>query len=81
VVLKRRMLALIEAEGVSQVATKGDKIAHPLIAKFTALMVRVDAGFSKFRLTGDGKGHLFVAPPKELSPFEKLQQQAPARRG
>ena len=74
IVLKRDILAVIEADGLMQnrLSTKMDESgggeqvfeskAHPLIAKWTALLVRVEAGLTRFRLAPMGK---------ELAPVEE----------
>ena len=67
VVLKRDVLAVVEQDGLMQnrLSTKmdqdggGEQVfeskAHPLIAKWTALLVRVEAGLTRFRLAPMGK--------------------------
>jgi hypothetical protein len=74
IVLKRDVLAVIEADGLmsNRLATKMDpdgggqqvfeSKAHPLIAKWTALLVRVEAGLTRFRLAPMGKE---IAPVEE----------------
>jgi hypothetical protein len=53
-----------------------EKKASDLIAKWQAMLVRVENGMARFRLTADGKIHAPTGKPKELSPLEKLQAQA-----
>ena len=53
-----------------------EKKASDLIAKWQAMLVRVENGMARFRLTADGKIHAPAGKPKELSPLEKLQAQA-----
>ena len=53
-----------------------EKKASDLIAKWQQMLVRVENGMARFRLTADGKIHVQVDKAKELSPLEKLQQQA-----
>ena len=74
IVLKRDILAVIEADGLMQnrLSTKMDESgggeqvfeskAHPLLAKWTALYARVEAGLTRFRLEPMGK---------ELAPVEE----------
>jgi hypothetical protein len=77
IVLKRDVLAVIEADGLMQnrLSTKMDESgggeqvfeskAHPLIAKWTALLVRVEAGLTRFRLAPMGKELQPVDEPKD----------------
>ena len=77
IILKRDILAIIEADGLMQnrLATKMDKDgggeqmfeskAHPLIAKWTALLVRVEAGLTRFRLAPMGKELVLAEEPKD----------------
>ena len=74
IVLKRDMARILEADGLMQnrLSTKMDETgggeqvfeskAHPLIARWTALLVRVEAGLTRFRLAPMGK---------ELAPVEE----------
>lgn len=74
VVLKRDMARILETDGLMQnrLSTKMDESgggeqvfeskAHPLIARWTALLVRVEAGLTRFRLAPMGK---------ELAPAEE----------
>ncbi len=83
VVLKRDVLAVVEQDGLMQnrLSTKmdqdggGEQVfeskAHPLIAKWTALLVRVEAGLTRFRLAPMGKEMPAVEEPKdEWSEFD-----------
>lgn len=82
------LLAAIQAKGwqTDRVTLKMDESggglqvvevkANDLITKWQAMLVRVENGMARFRLTGDGKDRGAPAAPKELSPLEKLQQQA-----
>ena len=77
IVMKRDMARILEADGVTTVALKtrmeqdgsGDQIgevkAHPLIAKWTALLVRVEAGLTRFRLAPMGKEMPAVEEPED----------------
>lgn len=77
IVLKRDMLAIIEADGLMQnrLSTKmdenggGEQVfeskAHPLLAKWTALQVRVEAGLTRFRLAPMGKELAPAEQPKD----------------
>ncbi|MFH1604378.1 MAG: hypothetical protein ABIH03_10785, partial [Pseudomonadota bacterium] len=85
IVLKRDILAVIEADGLmsSRVNTKmdekggGDQVfeskSHPLIAKWTALKVRVESDLTRFRLHATGK-ELPAAeePADEFAEFDQL---------
>lgn len=74
IVLKRDIARILEADGLTTTAVKtrmeqdgsgeqvGETKAHPLIAKWTALLVRVEAGLMRFRLAPMGK---------EIPPVEK----------
>jgi len=74
IVLKRDMARILDADGLMQnrLSTKMDETgggeqvfeskAHPLIARWTALLVRVEAGLTRFRLAPMGK---------ELAPVEE----------
>lgn len=53
-----------------------EKKASDLITKWQAMLVRVENGMARFKLTADGKAHTAPAVAKELSPLEKLQAQA-----
>jgi hypothetical protein len=67
IVLKQDIARILEADGLTTVAVKtrmeqdgsgeqvGEVKAHPLIAKWTALLVRVEAGLTRFRLAPMGK--------------------------
>lgn len=83
IVIKRLMLAQIQADGLTsnRVTLQMDEAggglqavepkAHPLLSKWTALMVRVEAGMSRFRLTADGKPTAPAEEPKdEWSEFD-----------
>lgn len=74
IVLKRDMLALIEQEGLTSTSLKtqmdvnggGNQVlepkAHPLLTRHAALMARVEAGLTRFRLSPMGKE---IAPVDE----------------
>lgn len=67
IVLKRDVLAVVEADGLTSVAIKtrmeqdgsGDQIgeprAHPLLSRHTALMLRVETGLRMFKLAPTGR--------------------------
>ena len=77
IVLKRDMARILEADGLMQnrLSTKMDETgggeqvfeskAHPLIARWTALLVRVEAGLTRFRLAPMGKELAPVEEPKD----------------
>jgi len=84
IVLKRDMLALIEAEGLTSTSLKtkmdesggGEQVfepkAHCLLTRFTALMVRVEAGLARFRLIPMGKEMPASEEPKdEFAEFDQ----------
>jgi hypothetical protein len=88
IVVAQDMLVTIRADGMMQnrLSTKmdadggGEQVfeskAHPLIAKWTALKVRVAVEKQRFLLTGTGKERGTASAPQELSALEKLQAQA-----
>ncbi len=88
IVIKRRMLAEIEADGYMtskvtlQMDEKGgglqsvEKKAHSLWPQFRGLMQRVETGYMRFRLTPDGKQRAANAEPKAKSALEILQEQS-----
>lgn len=88
IVLKRLMLKKIEDDGLTYIKVMVDGTgaehqelkAHPLITKFTALMVRCEAGFQRFRLAPDGKPRLDGAAPAPKSALQELQAQAATMR-
>lgn len=77
IVIKRDMLAVIEADGLMQnrLSTKmnedggGEQVfeskAHPLIAKWTAIYQRVERGLGEFRLAPMGKEMAPVEQPAD----------------
>lgn len=74
IVVQREMLATIRRDGLMQTLLTGASVvsqAHPLIAKWTALKVRVEASKARFLLTGTGKPAVALEQPKdEWSEFE-----------
>jgi hypothetical protein len=74
IVLKRDMLALIESEGLttSSLQTRmeqdgsGEQVmtpkAHPLLSRHAALMVRVEAGLTRFKLAPMGREMVEAQP-------------------
>lgn len=74
--LKRELHARIKADGLMSrgEAPLLEPKAHPLLSKFTALMVRVEAGQLRFLLTGTGKPAAAVTPPEDaFAEFDGLQ--------
>ncbi|HUU83299.1 MAG TPA: hypothetical protein VM243_07330 [Phycisphaerae bacterium] len=83
IVLKRDMLAVVEAEGLTSTSLKtkmdesggGEQVfepkAHPLLSRHAALAGRVAAGLARFRLAPMGKGMPEVEKPAdEWSEFD-----------
>ena len=76
IVLKRAMLAQVEAEGLTfaKVSVDGAGVehlepkAHPLLSRHAALMVRVENGRQRFRLIPMGK-EIVPAKEAEADPF------------
>lgn len=58
-----------------------EKKASDLITKWQAMLVRVENGLARFRLTGDGKGKGGIAVPKPQTALERLQAQVQQVRG
>lgn len=53
-----------------------EKKASDLITKWQAMLVRVENGLARFRLTADGKDRGGAQPAKPVSALERLQAQA-----
>lgn len=79
IVIKRLMLAQIQADGMTLVDVSVDGAgvehqslkAHPLLAKHQGMMVRVEAGMARFLLTATGKPSVVTEEPvDEFSEFD-----------
>lgn len=76
-VLKDRLLRKIGDEGEVVIASTGNVAAHPLIARFTTLLQRVEAGMLRFKLSPMGK-EMDPAPEKSSAndPFAEFDTDA-----
>lgn len=54
-VLKDKLLRTVNDQGEVVVASTGNLAAHPLLARFTTLFQRVEAGMMRFKLSPMGK--------------------------
>ncbi len=84
IVLKRDVARILESEGLTTYAIKtrmeqdgsgeqvGETKAHPLLSRYAVLLVRVEAGLTRFRLAPMGKPMEVPAdePADEFAAFE-----------
>jgi hypothetical protein len=84
IVVRDGLLATIQAAGWTFIKVSVDGAGvehqelkkHPLTVEFRGWEQRVEAGRARFKLAPIGKAIAPEAPPKALSPLEKLQAQA-----
>lgn len=76
IVLKRRLLRVVDDEGVTIFNLQGAKAAHPLLTQFRGLMQRVEAGMLRFKLAPIGKE--ILQPREEVAdPFAQFDSAEP----
>lgn len=84
IVIRDGILAKIQADGWTFIKVSVDGAGvehqelkrHPLSSEFRGWEQRVEAGRARFKLAPIGKSIAPEQKPQELSPLEKLQQQA-----
>jgi hypothetical protein len=74
-VLKDKLLRTLGDHGNVVVNGGGNLAAHPLLARFTTLLQRVEAGMMRFRLSPMGKE---IEPPaaKSADPFAEFDDES-----
>jgi len=72
-VLKDKLLRRIGDDGEVVVGATGNDTAHPLLARFTTLLQRVEAGMLRFALSPMGKD-MAKAPEKPSDPFSEFDE-------
>jgi phage terminase small subunit len=79
-VLKDKLLRQVVDQGTVVSGAGGNLAAHPLLARFTTLLQRVEAGMLRFKLSPMGKE---IEAPKEADrdAFAEFDQTAPAVTG
>lgn len=55
IVLKRKLLRVVDTDGLTVFTPQGAKAAHPLLTQFRGLMQRVEAGMMRFKLAPMGR--------------------------